>query len=157
MVVRPTPVSRVAERRTALRYPLRLPVVFSWQDESGRVHGCDVGGNRRALLVDRLRRQIALRFERFVAFEIGLCAGQIHARLTERRLCRANGGRVLPVGRVRLVSGLRVARDVFGDRSLRRSELRFEIVGEKPGEHLTRMYVVAFLNVDLVASVGQQV
>ena len=41
MAVRPTPVSRVAERRTALRYPLRLPVVFSWQDETGRVHGCD--------------------------------------------------------------------------------------------------------------------
>jgi hypothetical protein len=41
MVVRPTPVSRVAERRTALRYPLRLPVVFSWQDDTGRVHGCD--------------------------------------------------------------------------------------------------------------------
>ncbi len=41
MVVRPTPVSRVAERRTALRYPLRLPVVFSWQDDAGRVHGCD--------------------------------------------------------------------------------------------------------------------
>jgi hypothetical protein len=33
--------SRVAERRTALRYPLRLPVVFSWQDDAGRVHGCD--------------------------------------------------------------------------------------------------------------------
>jgi hypothetical protein len=41
MVVRPTAMSRVAERRTALRYPLRLPVVFSWQDDSGRVHGCD--------------------------------------------------------------------------------------------------------------------
>lgn len=41
MVVRPTPMSRVAERRTALRYPLRLPVVFSWQDDAGRVHGCD--------------------------------------------------------------------------------------------------------------------
>jgi hypothetical protein len=34
-------MSRIAERRTALRYPLRLPVVFSWQDEAGRVHGCD--------------------------------------------------------------------------------------------------------------------
>jgi hypothetical protein len=41
MVVRPTPISRVAERRTALRYPLRLPVVFSWQDDAGRVYGCD--------------------------------------------------------------------------------------------------------------------
>ena len=41
MFVRSTPSSRVGERRTALRYPLRLPVVFSWQDESGRVHGCD--------------------------------------------------------------------------------------------------------------------
>jgi hypothetical protein len=41
MVVRPTPMSPVAERRTALRYPLRLPVVFSWQDDGGRVHGCD--------------------------------------------------------------------------------------------------------------------
>jgi hypothetical protein len=41
MVVRPTPMSRVAERRTALRYPLRLPIVFSWQDDAGRVHGCD--------------------------------------------------------------------------------------------------------------------
>ena len=41
MVVRPTPMSPVAERRTALRYPLRLPVVFSWQDDAGRVHGCD--------------------------------------------------------------------------------------------------------------------
>ena len=41
MAVRPTPMSRVAERRTALRYPLRLPVVFSWQDDAGRVHGCD--------------------------------------------------------------------------------------------------------------------
>src|ERR1700748_1814018 len=39
MAVRPTPVSRVAERRTALRYPLRLPVVFSWQDDAGRVPG----------------------------------------------------------------------------------------------------------------------
>jgi hypothetical protein len=41
MIVRSTPSSRVAERRTALRYPLRLPVVFSWQDESGRIQGCD--------------------------------------------------------------------------------------------------------------------
>ena len=41
MFVHSTPSSRVAERRTALRYPLRLPVVFSWQDEAGRVHGCD--------------------------------------------------------------------------------------------------------------------
>jgi hypothetical protein len=41
MLLRSTPTSRVAERRTALRYPLRLPVVFSWQDESGRMQGCD--------------------------------------------------------------------------------------------------------------------
>jgi hypothetical protein len=41
MFARPSPSSRVAERRTALRYPLRLPVVFSWQDDTGRVHGCD--------------------------------------------------------------------------------------------------------------------
>ena len=41
MFARSGPSSRVAERRTALRYPLRLPVVFSWQDEAGRVHGCD--------------------------------------------------------------------------------------------------------------------
>jgi hypothetical protein len=41
MFVRLSPSSRVAERRTALRYPLRLPVVFSWQDDAGRVHGCD--------------------------------------------------------------------------------------------------------------------
>ena len=41
MLLRSTPTSRVAERRTALRYPLRLPVVFSWQDESGRLQGCD--------------------------------------------------------------------------------------------------------------------
>jgi hypothetical protein len=41
MFVRSGLPSRVAERRTALRYPLRLPVVFSWQDEAGRVQGCD--------------------------------------------------------------------------------------------------------------------
>jgi hypothetical protein len=41
MLVRTTPMSRVAERRTALRYPLRLPVVFSWQDERGRIQGSD--------------------------------------------------------------------------------------------------------------------
>jgi hypothetical protein len=41
MLLRSTPMSGVAERRTALRYPLRLPVVFSWQDEAGRVQGCD--------------------------------------------------------------------------------------------------------------------
>jgi hypothetical protein len=41
MLLRSTPTSRVAERRTALRYPLRLPVVCSWQDENGRVQGCD--------------------------------------------------------------------------------------------------------------------
>jgi hypothetical protein len=41
MLLRSTPTSRVAERRTALRYPLRLPVVFSWQDENGRLQGCD--------------------------------------------------------------------------------------------------------------------
>jgi hypothetical protein len=41
MFARSTASSRVAERRTALRYPLRLPVVFSWQDDAGRVHGCD--------------------------------------------------------------------------------------------------------------------
>jgi hypothetical protein len=29
------------DRRTALRYPLRLPVVFTWQDESGRNQGCE--------------------------------------------------------------------------------------------------------------------
>jgi hypothetical protein len=41
MLLHSTPTSRVAERRTALRYPLRLPVVFSWQDENGRVQGGD--------------------------------------------------------------------------------------------------------------------
>src|ERR1700722_6263433 len=41
MLVRSTLTSRVAERRTALRYPLRLPVVFSWQDERGRIQGSD--------------------------------------------------------------------------------------------------------------------
>jgi len=41
MLLHSTPTSRVAERRTALRYPLRLPVVFSWQDESGHMQGCD--------------------------------------------------------------------------------------------------------------------
>ena len=41
MLVRSTPMSRVAERRTALRYPLRLPVVFSWQDDRGRIQGSD--------------------------------------------------------------------------------------------------------------------
>jgi len=41
MLVRSTPGSRIAERRTALRYPLRLPVVFSWQDDTGRIQGCD--------------------------------------------------------------------------------------------------------------------
>jgi hypothetical protein len=41
MFVRSGPSRRVAERRTALRYPLRLPVVFSWQDDAGRVQGCD--------------------------------------------------------------------------------------------------------------------
>jgi hypothetical protein len=41
MLLRSTPTSRVAERRTALRYPLRLPVVFSWQDDNGRLQGCD--------------------------------------------------------------------------------------------------------------------
>jgi hypothetical protein len=41
MLLHSSPTSRVAERRTALRYPLRLPVVFSWQDEDGRVQGCD--------------------------------------------------------------------------------------------------------------------
>ena len=41
MLLRSNPTIRVAERRTALRYPLRLPVVFSWQDESGRMQGCD--------------------------------------------------------------------------------------------------------------------
>jgi len=41
MLLRSTLSSRVAERRTALRYPLRLPVVFSWQDENGRLQGCD--------------------------------------------------------------------------------------------------------------------
>jgi hypothetical protein len=41
MLVRSTIASRVAERRTALRYPLRLPVVFSWQDDRGRVQGSD--------------------------------------------------------------------------------------------------------------------
>jgi hypothetical protein len=41
MLARTTPTSRVAERRTALRYPLRLPVVFSWEDERGRIQGSD--------------------------------------------------------------------------------------------------------------------
>jgi hypothetical protein len=41
MLVRSTITSRVAERRTALRYPLRLPVVFSWQDDGGRIQGSD--------------------------------------------------------------------------------------------------------------------
>ena len=41
MLLHSSPMSRVAERRTALRYPLRLPVVFSWQDEDGRIQGCD--------------------------------------------------------------------------------------------------------------------
>jgi len=41
MLLHSSPTSRVAERRTALRYPLRLPVVFSWQDEDGRIQGCD--------------------------------------------------------------------------------------------------------------------
>ena len=41
MLLHSSPTSRVAERRTALRYPLRLPVVFSWQDEGGHIQGCD--------------------------------------------------------------------------------------------------------------------
>lgn len=41
MLLHSSPASRVAERRTALRYPLRLPVVFSWQDENGHIQGCD--------------------------------------------------------------------------------------------------------------------
>ena len=41
MLLHSSPTSRVAERRTALRYPLRLPVVFSWQDEGGQIQGCD--------------------------------------------------------------------------------------------------------------------
>ena len=41
MLLHSSPTSRVAERRTALRYPLRLPVVFSWQDADGRIQGCD--------------------------------------------------------------------------------------------------------------------
>lgn len=41
MLLHSSPASRVAERRTALRYPLRLPVVFSWQDEDGHIQGCD--------------------------------------------------------------------------------------------------------------------
>jgi hypothetical protein len=41
MVTGPGIQSRVAERRTALRYPLRLPVVFSWQDEHGKIQGSD--------------------------------------------------------------------------------------------------------------------
>jgi hypothetical protein len=41
MLLHSTAKSGVAERRTALRYPLRLPVVFSWQDEHGRTQGCD--------------------------------------------------------------------------------------------------------------------
>jgi hypothetical protein len=41
MFARSVSWSRVAERRTALRYPLRLPVVFSWQDDAGHVQGCD--------------------------------------------------------------------------------------------------------------------
>jgi hypothetical protein len=41
MLLHSSATSRVAERRTALRYPLRLPVVFSWQDEDGRIQGCD--------------------------------------------------------------------------------------------------------------------
>src|SRR5262249_6656710 len=41
MLVRSTTASRIAERRTALRYPLRLPVVFSWQDDCGKIQGSD--------------------------------------------------------------------------------------------------------------------
>jgi hypothetical protein len=41
MLTGPGVQSRVAERRTALRYPLRLPVVFSWQDEHGKIQGSD--------------------------------------------------------------------------------------------------------------------
>jgi hypothetical protein len=41
MLAGPGIQSRVAERRTALRYPLRLPVVFSWQDEHGKIQGSD--------------------------------------------------------------------------------------------------------------------
>src|SRR5437879_8419497 len=41
MLLQSSPTSRVAERRSALRYPGGLPVVFSGQDESGRIQGCD--------------------------------------------------------------------------------------------------------------------
>lgn len=41
MLGRSTDTSGVSDRRTALRYPLRLPVVFSWQDEAGRNQGGD--------------------------------------------------------------------------------------------------------------------
>jgi hypothetical protein len=41
MLVRSPITSRIAERRTALRYALRLPVVFSWQDERGQIQGSD--------------------------------------------------------------------------------------------------------------------
>jgi hypothetical protein len=41
MLARSPITSRIAERRTALRYALRLPVVFSWQDDCGRIQGSD--------------------------------------------------------------------------------------------------------------------
>src|SRR5471032_724744 len=41
MLAGPGVTSRVSERRTALRYPLRLPVVFSWQDEQGKIQGSE--------------------------------------------------------------------------------------------------------------------
>src|SRR5262245_16139582 len=41
MLLHSSPKSCVAECWTALRYPLRLPVVFSWQTEDGKIQGCD--------------------------------------------------------------------------------------------------------------------
>jgi hypothetical protein len=41
MFARTNGTSGGVDRRTALRYPLRLPVVFSWQDEAGHNQGSE--------------------------------------------------------------------------------------------------------------------
>ena len=65
------------------------------------LRGADGGGVARdggALLIDGLRREIALRLERFVALEVGRRAVEVDLRLMQRCLRRADRARVLRVG-----------------------------------------------------------
>jgi len=107
------------------------------------------------LFVGRLLREIPLLYERLIAAEIEGSSREIDLILVKHRTSRRYRALVERVGRPDLIGDLEVARLVFRQDVLGRGELRFEVIDEQSREYLTRVNVIAFLNVDFQKRLGQ--